>query len=64
VRNCSEKVIYINKSLQNFTTITIEGVKVSDSSRSLPLCSGCYAHVAGELAEGQVVDIPLKSARL
>jgi len=37
---------------------------VIETSESLPLCSECYAHVAEELSQGQVVDIPLKSARL
>ena len=36
---------------------------VLETGGSLPLCSECYNLIEQELAEGQAVDIPLKSAR-
>jgi len=37
---------------------------VLETGGSLPLCSNCQQVVAAALAEGEVVDIPLKSARI
>ncbi len=36
---------------------------VLDNGSAMPLCSRCYLDLEGLLADGQTVELPLKSAR-